>query len=502
MKRVVVIGSGLGGLSAAAFLAKNGFQVDVFERHATTGGYATSFVRNGFEFDVSLHELSGIGPEDNRGPCYRLLEACDVVQRVEFLPIKDFYSSIFPDFKTTIPFGWEAGEKAYCELFPNERKGVSRLIRFIRKIFKEVQMLQEEVGILDLITLPLRGAHLIRSAGLTVSQAINRELSDPKLKALFCNVWGYYGLPPSKLSFMVLALGNSSFLEYGPYYIKGTSQALSNAFVAVIEENGGRVHLRNGIKRIRVSGQKVTGVLTEKGDELTADFIVSNANPMHCCYDLIGLQNVPHKYLKSLGEGHIAISSFNVYMGLDCPSESLGLKHHDMFVNDSYDLEAHYQAMFRIGKQPYYVVTTYSVTDPESSPPGTTVVVLTGLQDYEAWSRIPPDEYVNTKNRMAELMIESANRYVPGLKDHIAVMEVATPLTNMRYTGNPGGSFLGFNYDLTGMSFLRLSNRGPLEGLYFANAWVRLGGGFETCITSGFLAYNEILKDLKRNPCL
>ena len=86
-KRVVVIGAGLGGLSAAAFLAKNGFQVDLFERHNTAGGYATRFVRNGYEFEASLHELSGIGPEHNRGSCYRLLEGCDVARRVEFLPI-------------------------------------------------------------------------------------------------------------------------------------------------------------------------------------------------------------------------------------------------------------------------------------------------------------------------------------------------------------------------------------------------------------------------------
>ena len=235
MKEVVVIGSGLGGLSAAAYLAKNGFKVDVFERHATPGGYATSFVRNGFEFEASLHELSGIGPEGNRGPCYRLLEACDVARRVEFIPIEDFYSSVFPDFKATIPLGWEHGEEAYCEQFPNERKGIRRLMRFMRSMFKEMQILTEEAGLLNLLSFPVRGSHLIRSAGLTLAQAMDRELTDPRLKAFFCNVWGYYGLPPSRLSFMLFALGNASYFEYGPYHVKGTSQALSNAFVEAIQ---------------------------------------------------------------------------------------------------------------------------------------------------------------------------------------------------------------------------------------------------------------------------
>ncbi len=496
-KRVVVIGAGLGGLSAAANLARNGFQVDLYERHHAPGGYANSFVRNGFEFEASLHELSGIGPEHNRGPCYRVLEACDVAHRVEFLPIEEFYASIFPDFKAVIPLGWEAAEEAYCELFPNERKGISRLMHFMRSMFNELQWLTKGPGPMAMLSFPVKGSRLIRSFGLTTSQAIDREITDPRLKALFCNVWGYYGLPPSRLSFMLLAMGNASYFEYGPYHIKGTSQALANAFVASIEDHGGRVHLGNGAKKVEVSGGRVTGVITEHDERVPADFIVSNANPVHCCYDLIGAENVPASYLKSLGEGRIGVSSFNVYMGLDCPAEDLGLEYHEMFVNDSYDMDEHYQAMFRIGRQKYYVITSYNASDPDFSPPGTSVVVLTGLHDFEAWSRVPPDRYVEEKTRMAGEMIDAAEEVVPGLKDHIAVLETSTPITNMRYSGNPGGSIIGYDYDTTGSPIMRLPNRGPIEGLFFAKAWVRLGGGYEPCITSGFLAFSEIMKDVR-----
>ena len=495
--RVIVIGAGLGGLSAAAHLAKSGFHVDVFERHHTPGGYANSFVRDGFEFDASLHALSGIGPEGNRGPCYRLLEACGVAQKIQFLPIKEFYASVFPDFRATIPFGWEAAEEAYCRQFPHERKGIKRLMRFMRNMFKEMKIITGEPHTLDLITFPLRGRHVIRSAGLTLAQAMDREISEPGLKALFCSVWGYYGLPPSRLSFLLFALANANYIEYGPYHIKGTSQALANAFVAAIEENGGTVHLRSGVKKIEVSGHTVTGILTEHGDWFPADYIVCNANPIHCCYDLIGPGKVPVRYLNGLGEGHIAVSTFNVYLGLDCRAEDLGLVTHELFVSESYDLDEHYRAMFRIGRQKYYVITTYNASDPDFSPAGTAAVVLTGLHDYDAWSRIPPERYVETKNRMAAEMIEAADEIVPGIRKHIVVMEVATPITNMRYTGNPGGSILGFDYDLTGSPMLRLSNRGPLKGLFFANAWVRLGGGYEPCITSGFLACTDIIKDAR-----
>jgi prolycopene isomerase len=94
-------------------------------------------------------------------------------------------------------------------------------------------------------------------------------------------------------------------------------------------------------------------------------------------------------------------------------------------------------------------------------------------------------------------MIEASDVHFPGLADHIAVLEVSTPVTNMRYSGNPGGSILGFDFDLLGSPLMRLPNRGPLEGLYFAGAWVRPGGGFETSIQSGVFAFGEVMKDVK-----
>jgi len=496
-RRAIVIGAGLGGMTAAAYLSRNGFRVDMFERNPHPGGYACSFVRGAYEFEASLHELSGVGPENNRGGCYKMLAGCGVADKVEFLPIDQFYTSIYPDFTVTIPHGWEAAEEAYASVFPEERAGIHRVLTLMRKMYGEVRLLSKAKGPLDLVSFPVKGTHIMRSVGLTAAQVIDREFKDPKLKALFCDVWGYYGLPPSRVAWQILALGNSSYLEHGPYHVKGTSQALSNAFVEVIEENGGRVHLRNGARRILTDGGKVTGIVADDGETYPAEYIVSNANPITACYQLIGKDNVPASYLKALAEGHIAISTFNVYMGLDCPAQDVGIVNHEYFINESYDMDEHYQAMFSTHRQPYWVVTNYNSSDPEFSPPGTSVVVITCIADHGAWTRIPPDRYVDEKTRLAHEMIEASDQRFPGLADHIAVLEVSTPLTNMRYSGNPGGSILGFDYDVLGSPMMRLPNRGPLEGLYFAGAWVRAGGGFETCIQSGVFAFGEVMKDVK-----
>lgn len=496
---VVVVGAGLGGLTAAALLARNGFSVDLFEKNATPGGYACSFVRGRFEFEASLHELSGLGPPENRGSCYRLLEGCGVAEKLEFLPIKDFYSSIFPDFRVTIPHGWEQAGEAYTRLFPKEKSGIKALLKSMKSIFDEFGMVASAEKVTDFVKIPLKATNLLGSIGLSVENAISREISDPKLKALFCDIWGYYGLPPSLLSWTLFALANASYIEHGPYHIKGTSQALADAFAESIREAGGRMHLNNGVKKIIVENMQVKGIVSEQGDEVAANYVVCNANPVTTCLELIGAENIPRKYLDSLCKQRHSLSTFNIYMGMDCPAENLGLEGHELFVNDGYDQEEHYWQTFKIGRQKYWVITNYNHADPEFSPPGTSVLVITAVVDGAPWMRVPPNKYIEEKNRMASLMLDAAEEVVPGLKDHIEVIEVSTPLTNIRYSGNPYGSIVGFEYGLLGNPVLKLSNRGPIKGLYFGSAWVRPGGGFEAAMSSGALAFREILKDAKKS---
>ncbi|MFB0564018.1 MAG: phytoene desaturase family protein, partial [Candidatus Lokiarchaeia archaeon] len=112
--------------------------------------------------------------------------------------------------------------------------------------------------------------------------------------------------------------------------------------------------------------------------------------------------------------------------------------------------------------------------------------------------KIPPSEYVATKNKIAEKLLTRADKVIPGLREHIEVIEVSTPLTNMRYTGNPGGSILGTPYSPDNVFMDRLPQEGPLKGLYFAGAWTRIGGGFQTCIMSGILAANNVMAEITK----
>ena len=126
------------------------------------------------------------------------------------------------------------------------------------------------------------------------------------------------------------------------------------------------------------------------------------------------------------------------------------------------------------------------------------MVVLTALAYGEPWYQVEPQEYVDTKNRIAEAMIRTADGIAPGLQEYAEVVEVSTPVTNMRYANTLGGSIYGFSQPPRDNLAWRMGHRGPLEGLYFVGAWTQPGGGFEPSIMSGQMAGGRILNKIKK----
>lgn len=495
---VVVIGAGLGGLSSAAYLAKEGKKVLLLERHYVPGGYASSFLRGRFEFEISLHELSGLGDEANPGPLWKLLDAVDVTRRVEFLRIPDFYRCVLPDVDFVVPIGRENFENAMAEYFPADADGIRDFTDVMFKFAQEA-LRANRVGMKMVMEHQEEFPTLLAYFGKNLQEVMGQFIKDERARTVLNVVCGYYCNPPSVLSFMTYALGTVSYLRFGPWHIKGKSQALSQAFVDSIEDMGGEVWLRNGAQRILVEGGKVRGVVAQDGTEIICPTVVSNANPYATCLELIGRENTPDWYLRRLGAWSGGASTVNLYLGVDCPYQELGLAHHETFYSDGYDVDGNWKKMKAgVSLEPSDIaVTAYNAVDPDFSPPGTSNLVCTFIAFSEPWMKLAPSQYADAKHRVAARALDLAENVARGLRDHIEVIEVATPLTNIRYSRNVGGSIIGFEETFAGTGLVRMPAAGPLQGLYFSGAWVNIGGGYEPSLYSGFLTSRKVLEDME-----
>ncbi len=508
----IVIGAGLGGLSAAAMLARNDLHVLLLERHNVPGGYATSFVRgradnkHPYEFEIALHELSGIGPPERRGAVYRYLEYLGMADKVEFLHVSNLYRSVFPDLDVTLPVGREPFEAKLIETFPHEAKGIHRFLDRVFNFGRDFSRIVRQGGKVNPAIVPFRYPHFFRYLPTTWGHVLDRDVRDPRARAMLSQYWGYVGLPPSKISFMFFASTLAAYVRRGAAFPKGRSQALSNAFLTTIEELGGEARMNCGVRQITTSNGRVTGVITDAGEEIAADWIVSNADPIATCRNLIGSGEVPDRFFTKLQSSDVAPSTINVYLGVARSPQELGLTEHEIFLNQDYDFDSHYAKMRPASlvspseepEVPAMAVTCYNAVYPDISPPGTAIVVLTALMYGEPWYDVPPTEYVAVKNRIADSMIHMAETIAPGLRKYAEVVEVSTPVTNMRYANTMGGSIYGFNQPPRDNMVWRMGHRGPLDGLYFAGAWTQPGGGFEPSMMSGQMAGAAILGKIKK----
>ncbi|MFB0564021.1 MAG: phytoene desaturase family protein [Candidatus Lokiarchaeia archaeon] len=492
----IIVGGGLGGLSAAATLAKSGQRIILLEKHYRAGGYAGSFVRGRFEFDIALHQISGLNLVGKRGFLYRNFENLGITKRVEFIRLPHVYRSVFPDLDITLPAGRENAEGVLVDTFPHESRGITRFLDRVEATSQALVLLQR--GASSEEDKKKIKENFFAYKDKTLAEVLNVDVKDPAVRAVIAQIFAYFGLPPSKVSYLTYALGWGDYLRYGGAQIRGTSQMLANAFVDIVQEMDSEVRFNCGVKKITTEGGRVTGIITENNEKIRSDYIISNVNPITTCAEMIGVDKCPSSFFQNLQTKEIAIGSVCVYMGLDVSYEELGIDDFEIFINSSYDFESFWDKLRTSTEPTDFGLANYNAAYQDASPPGTSIIVLTTTSYAEPWYKIPPSEYVDTKNKIADIMLIRTEKVFPGLRDHIEVIEVSTPLTNIRYTGNPGGSIYGWPYSPKETLMNRLPQEGPLKGLYFAGAWTQIGGGFQPCIMSGMMAAQKVMAEITK----
>ena len=481
---VIVIGSGIGGLSAGALLAQRGLRVLVAEQHFEPGGYCTSWergVRRGnqrlrYVFDAGVHDISGLGP---RGPVRNLLRQLNLETSLDLRRMGHEY--ILPDMQLKVP---EDAAQYVAELqrnFPAEARNIAAFFAEMHDIYVELYADVDKTGgvpdaphtVDAMLAYPAEHPHVMKWMGKSFPAMLDAFFRGERIKQVMSMLTGYLTDDPSSLGAVSMAPIFGYYFD-GGYYPAGGSQALANALAGVICTNGGQVRLRTPVQRILVEQGRAVGVELNERETHCAEAVISNADLQRTLLGMVGRENLPADYARKVESLKPATSAFMVFVGLD-------------MVPDRQPLVSYWSE----NEDDSIGMMIPSLADPSLAPAGHSSVTLIKLiQQPQAteWDRRAPD-YLQRKRAYGDQMLASAEQVIPGLREHIVYRQDATPATFSRYTGATDGSIYGFSNP----SMLGATVKTPVERLYMTGSGVA-GPGVEAVVISGMKVANEICR--------
>jgi len=493
---VIIVGGGMAGLSAGAHLASKGLKVLLLEQHHKVGGCTTNFTRGDYTFEVALHELAG-------GGLFKLMDLCGVKDKVELYQLPELYRSVWPGETTvdvTMPANWEGWDNTLKANWPEESEGVDTLHRLSTEVFADIMDISgmfRYTGVKKLLTtlsVPIKHPELVKWSKRTLQELMDYCFTGEDIKAVVSQFWIYYGAPsPEDIALLTLA-ANEGFLTEGAWHVKGTSQALSNAYADRIRELGGEVKTGTLVTKVNIENGIATGVTTEYGDVYTSRYVICNTDPYQMVFTLVGEDNLPKSYVEKLKELKPANSLFVTYLGLNIDLKKLGYTDTEIFYNTSKDSVLVYDNMmknnFKEGMVAITIYTNYG--DPIYAPPGKSLVCLLEFSDYDSWPK-DQEEYQRLKDEKAREIIELAANVIPELADpnNVDVMEVVTPVTLQEFTMNYHGIPYGFYINLDQWKKIPIST--PIDNLFITSSWTQSWHGVGSAQINGWMAARLIM---------
>jgi phytoene dehydrogenase-like protein len=509
----IVVGSGLGGLACAVYLAAAGKRTLVLEGHYVAGGNSQVFRRRyhgrQYEFDVGLHYIGECGGE---GLITRILRGAGLADRVQFRPLDPdgFSTLVFPDLTFRVPAGWERYQARLLETFPREADGLGRVVNILRSVAElGGRVLNGQLAVADVAT---EGPVFFEWGLRPVSELFAAHGLSQRASAVLLGEQGDYAVPPSRTP-TVLHAGLTDHYMRGAFYPEGGGQMIAARLVEAIRAYGGEVRTNSPVARIRIEGGRVAGVTLKKtGEDIDAPVVVSNADLKRTVHELVGDDHFAPETVEKVRAYRMSFPLFIVYLGLDIDLRARGVPNTNYFIWGSYDIEGIYRQLDagKIPEEAFVYVANASLKDPGGThvaPPGyTNLQVMTVVpREYSLWNaeRGPAEagyqyrrdpEYRRSKQELVERLITTAERMLPGISEHIDWKEAASPLTQERFTRSTGGTSYGIEFAVDQMGPMRIGPDTEIPGLYLAGASTPSGHGIGQVLRSGVMAASAVLK--------
>jgi len=493
----IIIGAGIGGLAASLKLSSQGKSVLLLEKNASSGGYAMGFQRKGFKFESAIHCVDALGKNQE---LREFLEEYNLNQKLKFIDLPNFVRLIYPEDDLILAADKEKFIALLKEKFPAESKNIARLFSSIDKFYRQFDHFSESnIPLwLKLLLSPFIYSKIIQTSRFSCREFFNAYIKDERLLGLLTSIWGFFGLSPKHLSSLYFLIPYRGYHFYPTAYIEAGFSRLFQAILEKIKENGAEVKFNTLVKEIIIEKGRIKGVVTSNNEKFFAQTVIANANPLDVLGGMLSDEKLKEAYLKKLNSLEKSLSAIQVYLGLNLSTKDLGLNHYLVMIYLSYNHEENFQYILSADYEhaPLELVD-HSYIDPTLAPEGKSTLTIFTLDKYQNWINLTELEYKKKKEAIAQILIQRVEKYLPGLKKHIEVVEVASPYTMYKYTFSAEGAIYGFAQTLNQSGLLRLGQETKIKGLFLAGAWTQPGAGVHACFLSGFNAADLVLDFLK-----
>lgn len=510
MTRVIIIGSGMAGMTAAAFFAKDGADVTVFEQADHIGGVTATLSRDGFRWDLGPMALEGIGPGE---PADRVMKELGCNHRYDL--VRGDRGLSFPDFRVFRPDeyrGRDWRKDRLKELFPHEAANLDRFYEFL------------ETSI-DLITLerhsavagPVRKVPLIlgmlylwqrikKYETKSARELMDEYFTDEILKSFFMMILADMTILPDEYPALGIPFSNQETaydrrippkraLGIGPrnityQFVQGGCGRLIEALERVVTEHGGAVHTDAVVTKILTEKDRVTGVVLSDGGEHTADLVLASGGARECFFDLVGRNLLPDDYAKKIDDIPLMESVFMVHLGVAGDIT----KHQDVPLNYYYGTTDVTDGVMNVrngiyheGKQGY-IIYIPSLHSPEMAPEGAHAVTVYTIAPYRI-----EDDWDTVKDKMAAQLINEAESIIPGLSKQVTTSLTVTPKDYGKLVHLVDHHSFGGYCPMLNRS--GAPSETPVRGLWFIGSQSETGPGVWTQIISARNVVRRAKKD-------
>jgi len=482
---VIVIGSGMGGMTTAAALARFDHKVLLLEQAQSIGGLTHSFSRNGFSWDVGLHYCGLFGPDQFGGRMLDWLSG----GAIRFRSVGTVYDTLhFPDgFDIPVARPAEAYKMELKDRFPASAAEIDAYFEALLSAEEAGHMLGAE----RVMPAPLRTAHLWwnrrkieRWCGRTTDEVIGHLVTDPKLAAVLSAQWGTYGGKPKEASFAFHAIVMGHYLA-GAGYPVGGAGAIAKGLVPVIEAAGGSARAATPVSAILIEDGKAVGVRTSAGEDFRAPVVASAIGAGETVKRLLPGNVRTQDWAREISTFKPSICHFDIFLGFEGDIARYGATRANHWFYHSWDTNDAIWSAAEDAAIPMSFVSFPSLKD-LAHDPGPSNRHTGEMLVWTDWSAVAefadggaaqrPADWAAFKARIEARMMAFFAEKFPALAPLVVYRELGTPLATAAFTGHEKGGFYGIETTPRRLLSDALNARTPVPGLYLTGQDVMTPG--------------------------